>query len=233
MIYTTLLSYIFVALSIIILIQTITLIRLNNKKKACETDLERNGLLLSELHHRLKNNLQLLTGLIDHEFKSKTNVNEIHKSIDIRIESMGYIHDILLTSREIKEVQANNFFYDLSITIIKYQILDGERLINIYVKNLDIKIPIKLAVDIGLFINEFLTNAIKYGFEKNKPYDIKITAKKSDNKITKIKFQHNGRTPEDSNINMNFLELMAKQMNAELNLCFRNKEFKITLHFNN
>ena len=128
-------------------------------------------MLFRELNHRVKNNLQLIVSLIDLQ-KSRTNLEETKEALSNfknRIISIAKIHEGLLANSN-KELIDMKLYTDALIQNI-VTALSKEK---ITIKNsTKIFLPMKVAINIGLILNEFITNEIKYG--DTKEISIKLT----------------------------------------------------------
>jgi len=125
--------------------------------------LDEKEILLKELNHRVKNNMQTMVSLIrmqvdeteDEHFK------ELLLTIQNRINAMGHLHELLYQHENISYVNANEY-----ISILAYELQDS------YEKNVDINLDISTniktneAIYCGLILNEIITNSFKYAFNE-------------------------------------------------------------------
>jgi two-component sensor histidine kinase len=122
-------------------------------------------LLLRELHHRIKNNLQVISSLLSIQSDYVTDV-EAHKlflnSLN-RIRTMSLIYDNLLPSGNFSVVDIDKYFKDLVIYLCRTYNVNTSRIkieINVGLASL----PVETSITIGLIVNELVSNAIKYAF---------------------------------------------------------------------
>ncbi|QWR76140.1 sensor histidine kinase [Candidatus Magnetomonas plexicatena] len=133
-------------------------------------------LLLRELHHRVKNNLQLIAALIGLQLKHVT--DETYREMFIesqnRVHSISLIHEKLYNSENLAEIDFNNYISTLASDIITSLSADTST-INLkldIVKN--VTVGVDIATPCGLIINELLTNALKHAFKDGR-YDCEIS----------------------------------------------------------
>ena len=120
-------------------------------------------ILLKELHHRVKNNLQIVTGLLDLQKARMTDKKAI-EALDegkIRLSSIALIHQNFYRGTNLETISFKIFLTDLVIAV--KQLFENEhRIINCVIQSDDIPIDINIAIPLGLIVNELLTNSYKY-----------------------------------------------------------------------
>ncbi|MEM1122385.1 MAG: histidine kinase dimerization/phosphoacceptor domain -containing protein, partial [Bacteroidota bacterium] len=136
------------------------------QKEAIEQKNEENKLLVQEIHHRVKNNMQIIQGLLNAKAYSNPENEDLQfavKDCNNQINSMALIHKDLYGSNNFILVNTSTYFPNL-IEHIKtaYPDATGRIQIQSQIKSMDI--PMDVAVPLGLIVNELSTNAIKYAF---------------------------------------------------------------------
>ena len=126
---------------------------------------EERGLLLGEIHHRVKNNLAIISGLVQLQmFKSKKkhDVNLLSKTVN-RIRSIALIHEQLYQSEDFAGIPLHeNITKQLELIHRMYE--NEETVINTKLELEEVTVKIDMAIPVGLLINEVLNNAYKYAF---------------------------------------------------------------------
>ena len=180
--------------------------------------------LLKEIHHRVKNNLQIILSLISlDERYNKNDLKSILDSTKSRIEAMALIHQKTYESENLSHVNVEDFFKDYCHSILNLYELENEIIIHYDINN-DIEFSIDYITPLSLIINEFVTNSVKYAFpstnqtEKNIFLSIKVV----DDEVI-LKFKDNGiGLPEDLNIynspslGLTIINNLTVQINGEL-----------------
>jgi two-component system, sensor histidine kinase PdtaS len=139
-------------------------------------------LMLQEIHHRVKNNLQLISSLLrlQTNFKGNKDVDEILSNCNNRIKCMAILHDKLCQANDYSEINSQEYFAELTNYVSKNY--DNN---NIQTKiELDV-VPLTLHINklipCGLIINELVSNAYKYAFDENTSENIiRISFSKND-----------------------------------------------------
>lgn len=163
--------------------------------------LQEKEVLLREIHHRVNNNMQIITSLLNLQSK---NIEDIkYKDIFIenqnRIYTMALIHEKLYQSRSLAEINIKEYINGIVINI--FQSYEQKSNIKLDINLENILINIDYAVPCGLIINELLTNSFKYAFPDGRPGIIKISAKSIDNNMIQISISDNGiGIPKDLDI---------------------------------
>lgn len=137
-------------------------------KKALEilivNSLKEKETLLKEIHHRVKNNLQIISSLL--QMQSITNSDEkVSNVIDSavnRITSMALIHDKLYKSDNLSSINASKYIEDLAFRLKDNFNINENVIIELDV--MDVAFSIDVMIPIGLILNELLTNSLKYAF---------------------------------------------------------------------
>ncbi len=169
---------------------------LTDKKKAEEIILksvEEKEILLKEIHHRVKNNLQIITSLLNLQANSveSKQVKEMLFQSKSRIESMCKVHEMLYGSKNLSSINYKVYLNDLLNKLILNS--RGE------VKSVRIKlnvdnmfVNINTAIPLGLLINEVVTNSLKYAFPDNKKGEIYVGISASSRDYFELKIGDNG-----------------------------------------
>ncbi len=148
--------------------------------------------LLKEIHHRVKNNLQIVSGLLllqSQTLKEPELIRTLRESQN-RIESISLIHKNLYTSPNIGQLNIAEYIYNLATSIlISYQIQPGK--INLETNIQAINLNVDQAIACGLIINELFSNALKHAFKESQIGKIMIALHRFDNTIEMI-IQDNG-----------------------------------------
>ena len=185
---------------------------------------EQKEVMLREIHHRVKNNLAIVTSLISIQIRNYPNHELIKpmKDIEMRIRSMALIHEYLYRSDILDRIPLSNYLYSLASVILGTL---GEGNIHLATDIAPINISIETALPLGLITNELITNAIKYAFPEHREGELHITLKKEEigNESYKLSIEDNGvGLPSDFSIanpastGMFIVNLLIEQLGAKL-----------------
>ncbi len=201
------------------------------KRKQAEHNLRKSlvekDFIFKELHHRVKNNLQLISSILNLQIKDSDNieVKQILKESQQKLKSMALIHDFIYDSDSLDTINLSKYLTFLSQEIFNSSIHHHS------MRKLHIDIPPnivasqKTSLPCGLIVNELLQNAIKYAFGNDEKGDISITL------IDKIKSFI--IIVADNGIGIDQKTMFKKNHNLGLNLVklLVEKQLKGTLNF--
>jgi PAS domain S-box-containing protein len=141
--------------------------------------------LLKEIHHRVKNNLQVVSSLLNLEsafIKDKDDL-AIFKDSRSRVRSMAIVHEILYKTNDISTIDFKSYIASLSDNIGTTYKTEGTKVTRRLDLEDHINVSIDSAIPSGLLINEILTNSYKYAFKGMPEGEIKITLRNTDGRI--------------------------------------------------
>jgi two-component sensor histidine kinase len=138
---------------------------ITKQKSLLELSLGEKENLLKEIHHRVKNNLQIISGLFDKQARNTT--DEMTKKLLLegqnRVFSIALVHQNLYQTDHLSTIDIKPYIETLIKNIEKSQALDTQR-IAFEVKVDDSSVDIDTAIPLGLILNELITNCYKYAF---------------------------------------------------------------------
>jgi len=198
-------------------------------------------ILLKEVHHRVKNNLQIMSSLIklqSHYINDKQML-DILKETESRIQSMAIVHSKLYSTQEYEKINFYEYVKNLTDNFWNsYGIKLKNLRFDIRIDNISINID--TAIPCGLIINELVSNSIKYAFPDSRKGTISIILEKTSDdrfylltvKDDGIGFMEKMNFDKADTLGIQLVNLLSKQMNGKLEVkSEKNKgcEFKITL----
>ncbi|MEH2051603.1 PAS domain S-box protein [Nostoc sp.] len=177
----------------------INLVRLSDiseRKKAVEQiqrSLEEKETLLKEIHHRVKNNLQIISSLLRMQSRrsdDETTLSMFKESQD-RVQSMALIHEQLYQSADVYEINFDNYIKSLIDSLFRsYGVSQKNIVLNIETNG--IKLPLDTAIPCGLIINELVSNCLKYAFSEQEKGNITICLEQCSEKQLNLVVKDNG-----------------------------------------
>ncbi|UTB33651.1 MAG: response regulator [Methanobacterium sp. ERen5] len=146
-----------------------------NTEAALRSSLNEKEVLLKEIHHRVKNNMQIISSLINLQSDYATDESTIKMFEDSkhRIRTMALIHEKLYVSEDISLINFSKYINSLTTKLLEFYSLKS-RLITLKVISDNITMDIDSAIPCGLLINELLSNSIKYAFPDGREGNIII-----------------------------------------------------------
>jgi len=214
-------------------------IDLTKAKETVNISLKEKEVLLAELHHRVKNNLAIISGLLSLQEDATSNMEarQIISDSKTRIMSMALVHKMLYENNELKSIDLGKYTSELI-----YELFYSYNLLKRVTVNEDfdpIFIPVNKTIPLGLILNEVVTNSIKYAFKsvqkENGIFDVRI--KINDNNVKLVVkdnglgFPKNFNDEEDTqSLGIYLIKTLAEQIDG--NVRFSNDNgAKIELNF--
>lgn len=200
------------------------------QEKQLKAALKEKDLLLSEIHHRVKNNLQIIDSLLGMQSGMLLNstVVSILKESQNRVKSMAMIHQILYESSDFSHVDFSSVVQSLVSNLSASYALDSSR-VQINIDTDQVLLSIDTSIPLGLILNELCTNAIKYAFSENRAGNINISLKYlAANKLQVLVTDDGIGIPEEFDIEnapslgLQLVQLLSEQISAELTIQRRN-----------
>lgn len=194
-------------------------------EEAIEASLKDKEVLLAEIHHRVKNNLAIISGLLEMQTFNSTDdkITSELKESQSRIQSIAMVHEKLYQSESLSDIALDSYIGEL-IRFISGTFYQNENKVEV-IKDIDpISLEIQQAIPCGLILNEMITNAYKHGFKDIDDGRLRISLKEEDRKI-KMTVENNGSTlPEgfdisqSSSLGMTLIQTLVKQLDGSLDI---------------
>ena len=201
----------------------------NNVKqnKLLEKKNNENEFLLKEIHHRVKNNLEIVSSLLalqSAEINDPKVVDAMQKSRH-RIQSMSMVHQKLYQEKSLSSIEMKIYFEELASYVIN--VFDAGNRIEVFFEMNTLELDVDTAIPIGLIVNELVTNSLKYAFPNNQKGVIKIGLKKEHSQLfLKVSDNGIGKSDKEEYIGTGFgtklIQLLTRQLEGKMNLDIEN-----------
>lgn len=196
--------------------------------------LKEKELLLREVHHRVKNNLQIVSTLLSLQSSQidDDRVIGLYRESQNRITSISLIHENLYQSGDLTNINFKNYVKSLIDDLFHSFGVDLEKIrINIEIK--DVIMGMETAIPCGLIINEMISNTLKHAFPTGKGnIDLELSEKNKDQYLLKIKddgepFPEDFEIGNTNTLGIKLIKSLVMQLNGEITMNKKNKEFLI------
>jgi PAS domain S-box-containing protein len=201
---------------------------ISDRKKvelALRKSLEEKELLVKEIHHRVKNNLMVISSLLNLQsryIKDKKALSMFRESQN-RAKSMALIHERLYRSTDLKSIDFGDYIRTLAMDLYRTYVTEPERVkIDMNVEN--IMIDINTAIPLGLIINELLSKSMKHAFPGKKEGEINLEFGIKDDEHFLIIRDDGIGFPSDvdykntSSLGLQLVNTLTRQINGEIEL---------------
>ncbi len=191
-----------------------------NYQSQLETSLKEKELLLSEVHHRVRNNLQIISSLINISSAYSVNIEQFKQVVSLRIQAMSLIYEKLSEEEGYASVDLESYVYDLISTIYELYTIDvNKSQITLMIPE-KIVIKIDIASSLGILINEIISNAVLHAFDGINKGRISVNINNTSG-LLNIKINDDGiGLPDDYKDQESFgfviIDSLVKQLKGEL-----------------
>lgn len=195
------------------------------------SSLKEKHVLLQEIHHRVKNNLAVISGLIQLQLYETENptIKDILKECESRIQTMALIHEKLYRSQNLSQIYCDTYIVDLVNTI--RNTIGSEKDITVQTEIEDVSLNINQAVPFALLVNEVLTNSFKHAFRDRDQGSIKIILNEQDDQL-QVRLSDNGvglpgsvSLEESDTLGLTLIQKFLQQLDADWNMGSDNGTF--------
>jgi PAS domain S-box-containing protein len=170
-------------------------------EKQIKSSLHEKEMLLKEIHHRVKNNLMVISSLLSLQsryIKDEESKN-IFKESQNRARSMALIHELLYHSNDLKRIDFGYYIITLTNELFRMYVTD-QSLIKLNMNVEEVMVDINTAIPLGLIVNELVSNSMKHAFPNDKSGEINIEFRSNKDIYTMIVADNGVGFPEDYDI---------------------------------
>lgn len=190
-------------------------------RQKMQVALEEKETLLREVHHRVKNNMQVITSLLALQAGQTQNpeLQSILEECRNRIRSMALIHEKLYQNAKLSAIDFGDYIRTLVQMMASSQ---ANQTITTHVEAVDVKLNINRAVPAGLIVNELVSNSFKHGFPDRRPGHINVKLLRLPNQLAQLSLSDDGvgapasKLMSDQTLGLRLVRLLAGQLDAEL-----------------
>ena len=180
--------------------------------------------LLKEVHHRVKNNLQVISSILNLQTSRITDdnsLNIIRESQD-RIKSMSFIHESLYQTTNFSSIKFYDYIDNLSRNLVQTYAYEKNIKLETNLERVDVSLD--QAIPCGLVLNELISNALKYAFRDTSEGTLRISLKEEKNEI-EIKVEDNGvgmpegfRVENTESLGLQLVQTLIEQLEGTIKL---------------
>ena len=149
--------------------------------------------LLKEVHHRVKNNLQIISSILNLQSATITDQNtlDLLKNSQNRIRSMSLIHELLYQTKDFSTINFSEYIVSISTNL--FQSYNQNKNTKLTLDLDPLFLDLDIAIPCGLIINELVTNSLKYSFDNNQTNgEVKIQLSQKEDDVL-LKIEDNGK----------------------------------------
>lgn len=192
-----------------------------------ERSLKEKEILLREINHRVKNNLQVISAMLNLQSRKYEDreLQSVFQDCRNRINTMALVHAQLYDGNEMSSIQMKSFIEKLIRQILQANYLKNKT-INSKIEVDNCNFSIETAIPVGLIVNEIVSNSLKYAFEEMEKGTIEVSMKVTDSGKVELTISDNGRGLSQEflhgghhSLGMSLISILAEdQLNGQLSI---------------
>ena len=213
-------------LFILVILITVILflfVKINKTNKELETRNDEKDVLIQEIHHRVKNNLQFIGSLINMQKNSSSDDKEITSLNDAsrRIRAMALVHEMLYNHKELNGISIKKYLEEL--VLLLDQLVNTEEIpIDFKISIEDDKFNVSDSIALGMITSELVSNSIKHAFYGVEHPEINIRLKKV-NDLILFQMKDNGVGQEDvskerTSLGLRLIDIFSRQLKGKYSI---------------
>lgn len=199
--------------------------QLQDKNAQISNALEEKEVLLKEIHHRVKNNLQVISSLLSLQGRQVIDpiAQQAIQEGKNRVKSMALIHQDLYQEDNLVGVSAQSYIQKLTQSLVNsYQVSPDRIQVKTDIEGIDLDVD--TVIPLGLILNELISNALKYAFDQEQAGEISVSLKQKDQNL-ELKVMDNGKglpsnfSPEKtSGLGYRLIQAFTKKLKGQLEM---------------
>lgn len=197
-----------------------------SSEKLLQRSLKEKEILLAEVHHRVKNNLAIVSGLLQLQTFNVEEDEQLKKHLQdsqLRIHSMAIVHEMLYQSETLSEIEVSRYMTKLA-EVISDTLQPDNKNIEVVTDADDIMLNVNQAIPCALIVNELITNAFEYAFKGRKEGKITIHVHQQGKKIlTEVRDNGIGlpgdfKQKKQNSLGIYLVNTLGEQLEADVNV---------------
>lgn len=199
-------------------------IDITDQKRAEEQikqSLREKEVLLAEIHHRVKNNLAVITGLLELQAYNTSSVGarNVLQESQMRINSIALIHEKLYQNEDLSSISFDVYLKELTEVIVS-SMETGDKKIELHIDAPPIHLTINQAIPCGLILNELITNAYKHAFPDTGEGNIYVELRQAEESLLLLVRDDGVGLPDDfdleepKSLGMTLISTLSRQLNG-------------------
>jgi two-component sensor histidine kinase len=157
--------------------------RIKHAEDKIRDSLAEKEMLLKEIHHRVKNNLQVIYSFLELQslYIEDKKAIEAFKNSQKRVQAMAIIHEKLYKSKDLSKINFRKYLSSLILSLFdSYHLMDRQVRLEIQVE--DVFLDIDTSIPLGLVINELVSNSLKHAFPDGRKGELRVNLEESEDK---------------------------------------------------
>lgn len=203
---------------------------IKQNEQEIKDSLKEKEVLLKEVHHRVKNNMQVISSILNLQtsYVQDDYTIELLRECQNRIKSMAFIHESLYQSKDLSNIHFNSYIENLC-TNLHYSYSSSDKEIGLNFDFEEVFLKLDTAIPCGLIVNELISNSLKYAFSELSEGKIDVSIKTIDDGMYRLEVTDNGKgldpdfkVEESDSLGLQLVITLVDQIDGELEVINQN-----------
>lgn len=212
--------------------------QLENTKLKLKESLDEKVVMLQEIHHRVKNNLAVVSALLDLQLLRTKNaeVTEILSDSKSRVKTLAFVHENLYQTKNFSRIGLRPYLNRMCSSIVSTYKRENKK-IDIIISLDDMSLDMNKAVPVGLILNELIVNSYKHAFCNKREGKIEITMWKNEEKVhfnvtdDGVGIDKKEKILEEETLGMTLINTLASQLKADIKIDSDSEKTSVSVSF--
>lgn len=188
-------------------------------ERELRTTIEQKEVLIKEIHHRVKNNLQVISSLLRLQMDSieGTELRDEFESTINRVTTMALVHELMYQRKDFDRVNLRSYMEELIVSLVQLNKIHKDTTIEVDIDIPDAELNLERSIPLALVLNEIICNAFKHGIKEGK--GIFTCTLKHDNGTYILRIGDNGpgivKRSKKMSLGLALIEILCEQIEAE------------------
>ncbi len=182
--------------------------------------------LLEELHHRVKNNLQVISSLLNLEASTLKNAEALKafEESQKRIRTLALLHEKLYSAADLTHIDLSDYLRSLAQNLVGSFKTRGQQKISLNVRVQKITVGIQQALPIGLIVNEIITNSFKYAFPEQAGGRVSLRLQRQNGNLVLVVSDNGAGLPEalgvdrEETLGLKLIRILTTQLEGKMDV---------------
>jgi PAS domain S-box-containing protein len=203
-----------------------------------QASLREKDVMLREIHHRVKNNLQVMSSLLalQASYSKDDKISQACKDSERRVWSMALVHETLYRSGNLAQIDAKQYLGTLVEELVAANVIDRGR-VNLVMKIEPLRMNVDTAVNYGLIANELISNCLQHAFPEGRKGEINVSLRFVMEDEIELTVKDNGvglrenvETKSTSSFGLDLVHMLVDELDGKIEIVKEGgTEFRITL----
>lgn len=188
-------------------------------ERELRSSINQKEILIKEIHHRVKNNLQVISSLLRLQMDSieGTSLRDEFESTINRVTTMALVHELMYQRKDFDKIKLKSYIEELIQSLVQLNKLDHKTEVKIEIDIPDLELDLERSIPLGLVLNEIICNSFKHGLPREE--GLFICELKMTGDFLEIRIGDNGKglkTPQKKNgLGLALIEILCDQIEAK------------------